>query len=280
MHRVRTAYKPADNAPDGSTVFLTLTRQDVPAPAAAQHVYFGGMRLLPRDRALMVGVATFGSLTTSQIDTLFFNDLKSRTPCTRALKRLTEQGMLARVPIRLPSNERGGSPMGCYQIGPNAWPSFYATRYRPIRDQMKLMHTLLVADVYIATRQAERSGWLDIIEAHIEADAWCTVAGVELRPDMLLDVGLREKRERRTVWLEIDRGGERQKQIAEKIERYIYAYHSGQYAGDVFPEVLFLATDAERVKELRQIVSRSDAPDGLITVERLDSFPQVLHNHA
>lgn len=99
-----------------------------------------------------------------------------------------------------------------------------------------------------------------------------------MRPDLFLELGLVEARQRVVLWVEVDLGTERQKQIAEKVERYRYAYHhAGEFPLDVFPSVMFLATDDERVRELTQILRRvKNVPEGLVTVARLDSFPQVL----
>ena len=78
--------------------------------------------------------------------------------------------------------------------------------------------------------------------------------------------------------MEVDRGTERQKQVIEKIDRYVYAYeHSDKYHGEVFPTVVFLAPHAVAVGELRQIVGRAqNVPDGLIHVLKLDRFPQAV----
>ena len=95
---------------------------------------------------------------------------------------------------------------------------------------------------------------------------------------MYVELGLREKRQRVFLWLEVDLGTERQKQIAEKIQRYCYAFErSDKYDGERFPSIVFLALDDERVRELGQILRRAkNVPDGLMRVEALPSFPQSL----
>lgn len=279
MDCVLTSYEPGANTQGDNTPTDTLNRGDALPPAAVKYLYLDGMELLLRDADIMRAVARFGSLTTSQIEEMFFLDLKSRTPVTRALKRLTDQGMLARVSVRLPSNRTGGSPMGCFQIGRTSWSSFNTGRYRPVRDQMKLMHTLSVADTYIAIKKAERERWLDVLKVGIDQhDAWVMVAGADLRPDLYVELGLREKRERVVLWIEVDMGSERQKQILEKVDRYKYALeHSAEYPLDVFPSVLFLACDEARADELRTILRRApQTPEGFISVALLASFPQLL----
>jgi hypothetical protein len=140
------------------------------------------------------------------------------------------------------------------------------------------MHTVDVADTFVAVKLAEREGWLKILTYGIEADTWVDIAGAQVHPDMYLELGLIEKRQRVVLWIEVDRGGEREKQINTKLDRYAYAYqHSDSYPRDIFPSVVFLASDEERLSDLRLWVGRTAGlADGLITVEKLENFPQSL----
>lgn len=253
-----------------------VTWGDAVPAAAAHYVDLQSMRLLARDHRVLTLVARFGQLTTPQLDSLVFYDSTTRHPCDKAIKRLVKHELLEPVAQRHPGGRLGGSSVNVYQLGREGWPLFFEGRRKFAR--IIRAHSLSIADVFVAVKEAECAGWLDVLEWSSEPDTWLQVAGADLRPDLYLDLGLREKRERRVIWCEVDLGGERQKQIVEKIERYTYAYqHAHDYPTDVFPEITFLATDPERVKELRQIISRmSDVPDGLITVASLDSFPQSL----
>lgn len=166
--------------------------------------------------------------------------------------------------------------MKVYQLGREGWGMFF-TGKRKIQRTIRY-HALAVADVFVQVKQASRDGILDILEWQVEADAWADVAGADLRPDLYLDIGLREKRERLSLWLEVDLGGERQKQIVEKLDRYAYAYgHAEAYPRDVFPQVVFLCIDAARAHELRHIIARThNLPSELVTVQLLADFPRLL----
>ena len=255
---------------------LALTCVDQRPAPATQYQYLSGMKLLRRDADVLTGVAGFGALTTAQVRALYFHELKSDSPCTTALRRLVAAGMLAKVTIRFPLKDRG-APMSCFQIGPNGWKSFYSTRFTPIRDQMKLMHTLAVADVYIATKQQERAGEIDILDYATEPDSWLMLGGNDLRPDLYLDLGLRKRGERVVHWIEVDLSTERRRHIGEKLERYRRAYGaSAEFKGDQYPQVIFLATTPERVRELRTAVTQTRLPDGMVEVHTLEDYPQFL----
>lgn len=274
--RTITQPEPTLYLPDRGTVEPALTSEDVSCAAAAHYLYFDSMKLLARDVEILRLVSRFSQLTGAHIDALVFGALKAERPSRRAMKRLTDEGLLARVPGRVPGGELGGSPAHTYQIGPEGWRMFWTGRYRPARTIN--LHTLAIADTYTAVKQAERDGWLDVLNYASEPDSWENVAGADLRPDLYLDLGHRTKRERLVYFIEVDLGTERQKQILEKVERYTHAFnHSHQYPLDVFPSVLLLAIDQERKQELEQILRRvGGLPDGLFEVALLSQFPQML----
>lgn len=276
MSYVSTQYQPPGSPQDRDIPLEAPTSGDEPPRAAAQYLYRSSMQLLARDREILNLVSRFSQLSSGHIDALIFSELASRTPCSNALRRLTGLGLLHRVNQMLPGGARGGSQRYCYALGPNAWRMYSSTRYRPQRTLNP--HTLAIADAYVAIKQAEREKWVDVLTYGTEPDSWIDVAGADLRPDLYVELGLREKRERVVLWLEVDMGSERQKQILEKVDRYKYALeHSAEYPLDVFPSVLFLACDEARADELRTILRRApQTPEGFISVALLSSFPQIL----
>lgn len=252
-----------------------LTWGDQPARAAVQLLRFGSMQLLARDHRVLTYVARFKQLTTPQVNTLVFHENRSITPCKTALQRLVRAGLLEHVEQRHPGGRLGGSSVNVFQLGKQGWPLFNTGRRKFSRVIQP--HALVVADVYIAALVASRDGWLDILEWQVESDAWVNVAGADIRPDLYLDLGQREKRQRHRLNIEVDLGGERQKQIVEKLERYIYAsQHHSEYPDGQMRQVLFLTDTDERLGELKRIVKRSNAPDGLIMVEKVENFPAML----
>ncbi|MGW5074032.1 replication-relaxation family protein [Rhodococcus sp. NPDC004095] len=233
------------------------------------------MEILHRDMEILRLVARFGQLTTAHLQALVFHQLTTDTQCRRRLTRLVEADLLARVQQRVPGGVRGGSPQYCYQLGRKGWRLFFDERYR-FSTVVKL-HTLCIADLYVRVVEQERVGAIDILDYATEPDSWLMVAGEDLRPDLYLDLGLRERAERVAHWIEVDLGTERRRQIVEKLGRYKRAYErSHEFPGDIFPQIVFLATTSERLRELRTAVSMARLPEGLVVVEPLDSYPQSL----
>lgn len=247
-----------------------------PAPRA-HYVYVGRMRLLQRDMEILEGIAAFGAMTTGQVRELFFDGLKSRTSCQVVLKRLVDNGALTRVHVNLPSTEKGGSPSGCYSIGRATWRTFYpGTSYKPIRDQYKLMHTLFVVEVFIAIKRLERTGALKVEDVAVESDAWASVGGHEVHPDIDLRIDAINRGEPLALWVEVDRSNEYERQIQDKIHRYIGAYQSEDYQADPH-RVVFVARGEDRVKTLKRYIRKvSDLPRGLFVVFTLDDFVEML----
>lgn len=137
---------------------------------------------------------------------------------------------------------------------------------------------LAVADVFVALKRLEADGHYKVLGFATEPDTWTEMAGVELRPDLYVEVGDQVQRKRISWWLEIDMGTERQKQIKDKLARY---YHAWQHVDEdviaTFPLVVFLVPDEERVSELRWLISHGQGEARqLFRVERRESFPQSL----
>lgn len=256
-----------------------LTLDDSPPTPAVESVELNSMRLLARDQQVLTWVDRFGQLTTSQIRALVFFENRSATPCEVALKRLVKAELLEHVAQRHPGGRLGGSAVNVFQLGREGWRLFYEGR-RKFSRVIKA-HSLSMADAFIAAKTAEREGWLDIFSYAIESDAWLNVAGADIRPDLFLELGLPETQEGRVLWIEVDLGSEREKQIVDKLERYTFAYrNAADLPLESFPSVLFLAPDAERVQDIRQYVKRFErrqsVPDGLFSVALQAEFPALL----
>jgi hypothetical protein len=102
----------------------------------------------------------------------------------------------------------------------------------------------------------ERDGLLRMAGVSTEPDCWTVVGGVDLRPDMRVDVDLRTGR-RELLWLEIDMATESQKQLRGKLESYWRAFNDADATQvPVFPRTVWVACDDERATELRWLVSQ------------------------
>lgn len=255
---------------------MALTRANLPAGPRA-YLYVRGVRLWERDMAILEGVASFGAMTTGQIRELYFHGLKSPTSCKVVLRRLVDNGALSRVHVNMPDNPKGGSPTGCYQIGKTSWRTMYGnTPYKPMRDQYKLMHTLFVVEVFISIKRLERAGALKVEDVAVESDAWANVGGHDVHPDIDLRIDAISRGEPLALWVEADRSNEYERQIQDKIHRYIGAHQSEDFERDPH-RVVFVARGEDRVKALKRYIRKvPDLPRGLFVVFTLDDFVEML----
>lgn len=210
--------------------------------------------LSDRDRRVIALVTRFKQLTARHITYLLFNDVLSKTPVDRTLKRLADRGYLLRTERRIVGGARGGSGQYVYSLGRRGFFLTQAGRFAPMRTVN--FHTLAIADAFIELKRLEQAGELVIIGVSTEPDCWVRVGGVELKPDMHVELA-QPSVEPLKLWLEIDMGTESQRQIREKLERYWRAYNEADVTTwPVFPSVVFLAVDEERERELKWLVGQ------------------------
>lgn len=230
------------------------------------------MQLSQRDRSVITHVDRFNQLSSAQIQALVFHGLSPK-PCERSLTRLVRRGYLARIERRHVGGARGGSGQYVYELGADGLRAVGSQkRYYPHRVNY---HSLAIADVFVALRQAERDDWLEVEYFETEPDTWVMVDGDLLKPDMYVIVKM--ARGRLPIWLEIDLGTERARHIKEKLNRYAHAEE--RLNGDVWPVmplVLFLTPDDARTREIRHIVGLTpEGKRGLFKVTETERFPEV-----
>lgn len=214
------------------------------------------MLILDRDRQLVLSVARFQQLTAGHLRSIHFPDHLSNTPLDRTLKRLVERRFLARIERRMIGGNGAGSGHYVYQLGSAGWALVGREgRYSPYRAVNH--HTLAIADAYVELLEYERKGSIEILGFHTEPDSWVRIEQVELRPDLFIEIYKPFHDITMQLWLEIDMGTERPKQIRQKLADYWHAYsHS---SADVMPRataVLFLSPDEDRAKTLRWIIEQ------------------------
>lgn len=227
-----------------------------------------------RDTAIIRHADYFKQLATSHILALAFHGAQSRTSADRVLKRLVDDKYLAKVERRRSiGGARGGSGEYVYMLGPQGW----ALCKREGRWHRLAIdyHALAIADVYVKLTQAHRAGVVELAGFTPEPECHVSVQGVELKPDIYVELARPGTGRTLRAWLEIDLGTERQARIAEKLDRYVRAFESGQV--DPFPRVVFLGHDAERAQELAWMIGRrpSDEPR-LFQALSFDDFPVKL----
>jgi hypothetical protein len=236
------------------------------------------MVLAARDRQIVTLVDRFGQLSSAHICSLVFSSNASSTPCDRALKRLVNEKMLARVErARLVGGVRGGSGSYVYQLGRAGW-AVVGREGRYYGSSVVNYHSLAIADTYVALRTAEHDGWLQVLDYGTEPDCWAVVGGQELKPDLYAELALMSSGIKLAAWLEVDLGTERQRQIKDKLQRYWNAYQRADESElPVFPLVLFLVPDEARRREVEAVVDRGpEEGQALFRVVEQSSFPQVL----
>lgn len=218
------------------------------------------MQLSQRDASIVRAIAKFQQLTAAQLFVLCFNDVASRTPLNRALKRLVASEMLARVELRrLVGGRQGGAGQYVYQLGRRGFQLFNDGTYK--RSRQVKYHQLLLADAFLAVAAMQHQQALTINYAATGDDAAHIFGDIEIRPDMRL-VLAKPDGSPSYIWLEVDMATEGRKQIQDKLARTWQGMRMtdpDEYPAA--PVAVWLACDEERAKELRYIID-SGKDDG------------------
>lgn len=205
------------------------------------------MRLNTRDHQIIAFVARFGQVTKHHVRAAVFDANASSTPCDRAMKRLVDQKLLARVEIRTVGGANGGSGQHVYQVGSAGWRlaetegSFWLSR------SVKY-HSLAIADVYV-----DVSKNLKLVRWESEPDTHVKINYVPLLPDLYLELDLGHLTRR--CWVEVDLGTERPKQLREKMDRYHHAWSGASEKWNPWPLVVWVVPDEKRKRELLSLIA-------------------------
>lgn len=252
MSSVEPVYSRWAGGGNGYTPPTPLTSGDAAHAAVVSDVSSLPMRIDPPDYAVLWWVSRFKQLRTDQIATLVFPHVKSRTSYDRVLKQLIATNQLELIPT-------GVTNTNVYQLGANGWGQFNTGRRKTWTTPN--YHALTIADVFIAIQQTN----VEVVEWQTEPDCHRVINNIKLEPDLYVVIKDDPNQPPLHLWLEIDLGGERQRQLTDKIERYIWAHNDPETPA--IPRIVFLCTNELRVREIRSIIARMDVPDGLISVE-------------
>ncbi|KJS53489.1 hypothetical protein VM98_24875 [Streptomyces rubellomurinus subsp. indigoferus] len=205
------------------------------SPAAA--------RLSPRDLAILATVRRLGQVTSSQLLRLHFADGSPRSRgarMRRTMARLSQWGLVARVPQRWIGGHAGGSG-GYLYLPPDS-------RSRVYQD-----HKLAVAELYVQLTETARTGVFELTDFEAEPACHRPVGAVRLKPDAWLRI---ERGGRgRQGFIELDRGTESTGQITAKLATYAAASRAWPEDG-AFPWVVFVVAcdlPAEGARQRRLI---------------------------
>lgn len=176
----------------------------------------------------------------------------------RTLRRLTEDGVLARLERRV-GGVRAGSSGHVYYLGPVGqrviayWNGDGLARGR-IRSEPGapfVRHRLSVSEIYVDLGERTRVGELELVAFDVEPECWrSSLSGLgattTLKPDAFARVGLGAYEDR--WFIEVDLGTESRPVVRRKLQAYIDYFHNGaeQAAHGVFPRVLWLTTTEAR----------------------------------
>lgn len=205
------------------------------------------MRLSNRELQIISFVARFGQVTKQHVRNVVFTDLRSSTPCDRAMKRLVAQRLLARIEIRTVGGANGGSGQYVYQVGPAGWKLAETEGSYWLSKSVKY-HSLAIADVFVDINQR-----LQVTRYETEPDTHVKINYVPLLPDMYVELDLGHSTRR--AWLEIDLATERPKQLKDKMSRYHHAWSGASEKWNPWPYVVWVVPDEKRKRELLSLIA-------------------------
>ena len=189
--------------------------------------------------------------------------------CRRVLKRLVHDRLLVRLTRRV-GGLRAGSQTFIYGLGPVGHRLLQQedSRLRPDESSRAFVdHQLAVSQLVADLILASRLGQFEILAVEGEPKCWRTVptyGRVILRPDLFVAVGSDALEFR--WFIEVDRGTHRNPALLRKAQLYESYYRSGveQANHDVFPRVIWLATDDARAEAIERVVNDSEFTPGLM----------------
>jgi hypothetical protein len=196
----------------------------------------------PTQTAVIRTVVRFGQASASQLRRLHY----AGTPrgvavrSSRHLKRLTEQGLIRRLPYKLMGWGFGSGEF--VYTAPDS------------KARIPNLHMLDVTELYV--RLMEES-WNPV---YFEPEPWSHSewGGVRLKPNAYVRVGGRH------YFVELDRGTEFAAALSGQINKYVSAFYGMD--GGSFPQVLWVAHDADRAAFIRREAAKKRV-SGLLEVE-------------
>lgn len=220
------------------------------------------MELLERDYEVIKLVDTFTQLASTQIAELLFADRSHSVP-DKVLGRLVRNGYLARVGRRT-SGIKGGAGAFVFKLGRYGRALLDVDGYQsPTVNN----HALMVADVYVELRRAEKLGVLRLTDWAVE-----TPVPPSVRADLAVSLDFPQQSRSSRYFLEIDLGTERPARITEKIAGYWRAVEAN--TADWFPYVVFVVRQQARKNELARVFGR--LPEERQEMVRVCLFPELV----
>lgn len=244
--------------------------------------------LTDRDHSLLVVVAQLRLISGRQVQRLFFTDgsaLANTRRANRCLHRLVAGDFLTRLDRRI-GGLGGGSDGALYGLG-LAGRHLLRQDGKPRRGPMPsdrfVRHTLALAEVYTALREAERRGELDLLAFAAEPDCWrphldATGRRAVLKPDAAVVLGVGDWEQH--AFVEADLGTVSVGTLGQQLRAYVSYCATGIEQGQsgVFPQVVWLTTSTKRADVLSTVIRRQVPPSlhGLFQVAPFEQAVPVL----
>lgn len=235
------------------------------------------MFLTPRDQLILRFVADFRLVSTSEVSAFIFKENKSDTPAYRRLRKLKEHGFLRLVELRPIGGSEGGSAQHVFALGTEGRKLFRPDTWIAPR-LFEARHTRDIVKAFMAVEALNGKHGFSLRHYATDPNNHQVFRGVELRPDLYIELDDVNKRMTHAWWLEVDRSNERSDKIRGKLEQYYAAYKNAtDEEVSIWPRVIFLVPDAARRQGVRRYVSSMPEEAGeLFDVQLLSDFPRVL----
>lgn len=241
-------------------------------------------RLGERDLRVVETLSIVHLASGRQLQTLVHGDGESAArSARRQLQELTDRGVLTRLERR-PGGVRGGSLGYVYALDVlgQAVAGVPQRRRRPRLPGMAfLAHAIAVTDSFVALKQLETAGQLELLAFEAEPDCWRDFAGLGyvrvLKPDAYVVTASGDFEDR---WLvEVDRSTESKARLKTKCLAHIDYHLSGreQAESGIAPKVLWVVPDDGRRSQVLEVLGSLPAEHWrLFMVCTVEEFAQVI----
>jgi hypothetical protein len=226
--------------------------------------------LTARERQMLAELATLHVATTAQLGRLVFGDCKPATTARlgqRHAERLVRFNLMQRYANRS-RDRKVGAPGYLLTLTEAGWslsgadtPARKRQRRSWLPSDAFLAHRLAISELYVRLVEQGRAGGPSLREFKSEPDSWRRYLGLAdepliAKPDALvrlLTVGLEL-----SWFVEIDRGTEGQRLIADKCNAYRRFELSGveQQRFGIFPNVVFIVPSEARRQAVQRVIDR------------------------
>jgi len=249
-----------------------------------------GASLTPADRAVLDTLSRVRVATSGQLARLHCRDFTGRSAarqCNRRLGQLADRGVLARLDGRGVGGRGGGSASTVFTIG-LAGLRLLSTPGRARRPwtpgRAFLRHSLEVAELLVALREAEHDGRASVVGFEAEPVCWRSFGGpfgepVTLKPDAAVVVAGPASAVERHWLVEVDLATVGPQAVARKLDLYRRYWLSGEAVRryGVHPLACWLVPDRKRHDWLVDQLGRQPAEAwGLFRVGVLGDAVAVL----